>query len=201
MEDDQPFHHRPDHPEVFLVGPVLFLVDDRDGGLVRLRIVTGEDLPLERLIQRIQQLDRSLEPAVQRAFREPLQAKVAVLPYLTVERDVILIFLEQDLGEQAGVGDALVDGHQRHGSDLHAFLSLGWELRVVLERVFGADDLLHIEHPRLVLDNAGYLLAYFAVPGKIHALRLYHLGLEHGQILNHFSVLPLLSLFLSGFLL
>ena len=53
MEDDQPFHHRPDHPEVFLVGPVLSLVDDRDGGLVRLRIVTGKDLPLEEGTEKV----------------------------------------------------------------------------------------------------------------------------------------------------
>lgn len=41
---------------------------------------------------------------------------MTVLLYLPVERDVIFIFLKQYLGKQAGVGDALVDGHQRHGA-------------------------------------------------------------------------------------
>lgn len=48
-----------------------------------------------------------------------------VLLYLPVERDVIFILLKQYLGKQAGVGDALVDGHQRHGGHLHAFLPPG----------------------------------------------------------------------------
>lgn len=86
-----------------------------------------QNLLLKRLIQRIQQLDRFLEPAVLRAFCEPPHAEVALLPYLTVIRDVILVFLEQDLGKQAGVSDTLVDRYQRHWSDLHALLFLGWD--------------------------------------------------------------------------
>lgn len=82
-----------------------------------------------------------------------------VLLYLPVERDVIFILLKQYLGKQAGVGDALVDGHQRHGGNLHAFLPCGRKPGAVLERIFGTDDFLDIEHPRFVLDHFGYLFA------------------------------------------
>ena len=46
-------------------------------------------------------------------------------PYLTVERDVVFILLKQYFGKQAGISDALVNRHQRHGGNLHSFLSPG----------------------------------------------------------------------------
>ena len=159
MEDDQSLHDRPYHPQVFLVGPVLFLVDDRNSGFVRLYIVAGKDFLLELLIQRPEQLHRLFEPSVQRTFRKAFHPKMPVLLYLPVERDVIFILLKQYLGKQAGVGDALVDGHQRHGGNLHAFLPCGRKPGAVLERIFGTDDFLDIEHPRFVLDHFGYLFA------------------------------------------
>lgn len=196
MEDDQFFHDRPDHPEIFLISSVLFLVDDRNGGFIRLHIVTGENFLLLRFVQRFQQLYRFLEPSVQRASRQFLHAEVAVLLYLTVERNVILVFLEEDFGKQAGISDALGDGYQRHGSHLHTFLSLGRKLRIVLERIFGTDKFLYIEHSRFVFDNTGYLFAYSAVQGKVYAIRLNHFGFEYRQVFQHFSILPLLSLFI-----
>ena len=125
MEDDQFLHDRPYHPQVFLVSLVLFPVDDRNSGFVRLYIVAGKDFLLELLIQRPEQLHRFLEPSVQRTFRKAFHPKMPVLLYLTVERDMVFILLKQYLGKQAGVGNALVDGHQRHGGNLHAFLPLG----------------------------------------------------------------------------
>jgi len=142
---------------------VLSSVDDRDGGLVRLHIVARENLFLKRLIQGLQQFYRLLEPSVQRAFRKAFQPEMPVLPYLTVERDVVFIFLKQYLGKQAGISDALVNRHQRHGGNLHPFLSPGWKLRVVYERIFGADDFLDVKHSRLVFDKRGYLFTYLAV--------------------------------------
>ncbi|MBR8794061.1 hypothetical protein IX295_002937 [Bacteroides pyogenes] len=163
MEDDRLFHDRPYHPEVFLVGLVLFPVDHRNSGLVRLYIVTGKDLLSQHLIQRFEQFYRFLEPTIRRAFCKAFHPKMPVLLYLTVERKVIFILPEQYFGKQSGIGDALVDRHRRHGGNLHTFLSLGWKLRIVLERIFGTDDFLDIKHPRFVLDNPSYLFAYSAV--------------------------------------
>ena len=163
MEDDQFFHDRPDHPEVFLFRLVLSSVDDRDGGLVRLHIVAREDLFLKRLIQGLQQFYRLLEPSVQRAFRKAFQPEMPVLPYLTVERDVVFILLKQYLGKQAGISDALVNRHQRHGGNLHSFLSSRRKHGAVLECIFGTDDFLDVKHPRLVFDDFCYLFAYSTV--------------------------------------
>ena len=52
-----------------------------------------------------------------------------------------------------------------------------------------------------MFDNTGYLFAYSAVQGKVHAIRLNHFGFEYRQVFHHFPVLPLLFLFLSGLLL
>lgn len=90
MENDQFLHDRPYHPQVFLVSLVLFPVDDRDGGFVRLYIVAGKDFLLEPLIQGAEQLHRFLEPSVQCAFRKAFHPKMPVLLYLTVERDMVI---------------------------------------------------------------------------------------------------------------
>ena len=163
MEDGQLLHDRPYHPEIFLVGPVLFPVDDRNCSLVRLYIVAGEYFPFEFFIQRLKQFYCFLEPSVQRTFRQAFHSKMAVLLYLTVERDMIFILLKQYLGKQAGVGNAFVNGHQRHGGNLYAFLPLGRKLSAVLKRIFGTDDFLDVKHPRLVFDDPGYLFAYSTV--------------------------------------
>ena len=42
MADDQFLYDGPYHPEIFLVGSMLFLVDDWDGSLVCLYIVAGK---------------------------------------------------------------------------------------------------------------------------------------------------------------
>ena len=76
---------------------------------------------------------------------------------------MVFILLEQYIRKQAGVGDALVDRHQRHGGNLYPFLSLGRKLCVVLEPVFGTDDFLDVEHSRLVLDDLGHFFTYFTV--------------------------------------
>jgi len=192
MEDDQFLHDRPYHPEIFLVGPVLFPVDDRNGSLVRLYIVIGEDFPFEFFIQRFKQFHSFLEPSVQRTFGQAFHSKMAVLLYLTVERDMIFIFLKQYLGKQTGVSDTFVNGHQRHGSYLYAFLSSRRKQGAVLERIFGTDDYLDIKHTRFVFDDFGYLFANFTVQGQVHTGRFYNFGFEYGQLLQHFAVLTLL---------
>lgn len=88
---------------------------------------------------------------------------MAVLLYLSVERNMVFILLKQYLGKQAGVSDTLVDRHQRHGSYLHAFLPCGRKLGAVLERIFWTDDFLDVKHARLVFDDSCYLFAYSAV--------------------------------------
>ena len=163
MEDDQFLHDRPYHPQVFLVSLVLFPVDDRNSGFVRLYIVAGKDFLLELFIQRPEQLHRFLEPSIQCAFRKTFHPEMTVLLYLPVERDVIFILLKQYLGKQAGVGDALVDGHRRHGGNLHAFLPRGRKLGAVLESVFGTDNFLDVKHARLMFDDFCYLFAYSTV--------------------------------------
>ena len=163
MEYGQFFHNRPYHPEIFLVGPVLFPVDDRNCSLVRLYIVAGEDFPFEFFIQRLKQFYCFLEPAAQGAFGQTFHSKMAVLLYLTVERDMIFILLKQYFGKQTGVSDTFVNGHQRHGSYLYTFLSIRRKQGAVLESIFGTDDFLDVKHPRLVLDDFCYLFAYSTV--------------------------------------
>ena len=47
MEEDKPFHHCPNHPEVFFRCLLLVLVYDRSGGLICLTVVGFEHLLLE----------------------------------------------------------------------------------------------------------------------------------------------------------
>lgn len=130
MEDDQSLHDRPYHPEIFLVGPVLFPADDRNGSFVSLYIVTEEDFSFEFFIQRLKQFHRFPEPSLQRAFRKAFHSKMAVLLHLSVERDVIFILLKQYLVKQAGVGDALATGIDSIGAISTPFCPAG-ESRVL----------------------------------------------------------------------
>ena len=142
---------------------MFFSVNDRNCSFIRLYIVTGEDFPFEFFIQRLKQFHGFLEPAVQCTFGKAFHSKMAVLLYLTVERDMIFILLKQYLGKQAGVSNALVDGIMRHGSYLYAFLS-GWRKQgTILESIFGTDDHLDVKHSRLVFDDFCYLFAYSTV--------------------------------------
>lgn len=51
-----------------------------------------------------------------------------------------------------------------------------------------------------MFDNTGYLFTYSAEQGKVHAIRLNHLGFKYRQVFYHFSVLPFPAFSPGGFL-
>ena len=190
VEEHQPLHHRPYHPDVLLRRLVAVAVDDRDCRLVGLGVARLHDLGLKRAAERPEQLHGLLELAVHGALAQPLHAEVAVLLDLAVVGHVVLVLLEQDVGQQAGAGDALVDGQQRHGGHQHALLPLGSLCGVVLQAPLLADDLLDVELAGLVLHHAGHLLADLLVEGLVDTLGGDDHALQHGKALHHLAVLP-----------
>ena len=123
---------------------------------------------------------------------------MAVLLDLAVVRHVILVLLEQDLGQQAGSGDTLVDGQQGHGSNQYAAHSLGSRRGVVLQSPLLTDNLLDIQLARLVLHDACHLLADLPVKRLIEIIGGEDNLLQYGQVLHHDTVLLFLPALLLG---
>ena len=111
---------------------------------------------------------------------------------------MVLVLLEQDVGQQAGAGDALVDGQQRHRGYQHALLPLGSLGGVVLQPPLFADDLLDVELAGLVLDHAGHFLADLLVEGLVDTFWGDDHALQHGKAFHHLAVLPFACAVLLG---
>ena len=118
-------------------------------------------------ISRPEQTRCLFEPAVHGAFRQSLHAKVTELFDLTVVRHVVLIFLEQDLCQQAGTGDSLVDRQQGHGSNQYATHFFGSRGDVVFQAPLLADNLLDIKLAVLVLHDTCHLPANLLIEVRV----------------------------------
>ena len=198
MEEYQPFHHGPHHPEVFLRRLVGLLVDDRSGRLVGLYIVSLHDLLPEYFVKWLQEFHRLLEPAVHSAFRQALHAKMGVLLDLTVIRHVVLILLEQDLTEQAGTGDAFIYRQHGHGGNQHAAQALWSDGCVVLQAPLLTDNLLDVKLAGLMLHDTCHLLSDLLIEIPVEIIRREDYLFQYREVLHHDAVLPLLAAFLLG---
>ena len=69
VEDDQPLHHRPHHPEVFLRRLLPCVVYNGGGRLVGLVVVRPHHLGHQHVVEGPEQSGRLLEPAVDGALR------------------------------------------------------------------------------------------------------------------------------------
>ena len=78
MEDDQPLHHCPDHPEVFLGRLLLLTVYHGGGGLVGLAVVCLQHLGQQYVVKGLEQFDGLLEPAVDGAQRVRVVLQLAL---------------------------------------------------------------------------------------------------------------------------
>lgn len=107
--------------------------------------------------------------------------------YLTVERHVILVFLQKYLTEHTCIGDTFVDGELRKRCDQNSFATFDRFCRVN-QSVFGADNLYAVVFPRIKTKQGGCFLAYSAVSCEIKSLRLDRTCLENRKTVNIQSV-------------
>ena len=198
MEENQPLHYSPDHPQVFLYRLVGILVYNWSCCFVCLYIACCHDLRPEYFVEGLEQCDRLLEPAVHGAFRQAFQPKVTVLLDLAVVGHMVLILLQQDLGEQACPSYPLINRQQGHGSHQYTAHTLGSDCGIILQAPLLANNLLDVQHSRLVLNNARDLLPDLLVKRLVKILRLEYELLQYGQVLRHETVLPFLPALLPG---
>ena len=98
MEEYQPLYYSPDHPQIFLMGLMGSLVQNRNGCLVPLQIIGLHDFRLEHFIKGLEQFYGRFEPTVYRTFA-CLESQVSELLDLTLERKVVFIFLKEDFAQ------------------------------------------------------------------------------------------------------
>ena len=106
---------------------------------------------------------------------------------------MVLVLLQQDLCQQTGTGDTLIDRQQGHGSNQHTAHALGGDRRVVLQPPLLADDFLDVQLAGFVLHDTCHLLANLLVEIPVEIVRCEDHLLQHGQVLHHDAVLLLLT--------
>ena len=115
-EGRQPLCHGTQQPDVLTVGLMGGLVDDVRGRLVGLAVVAFQNLTHQRLIKGTQEGHGAFEPSSDGRLLDAAHPKMGQLPDLPVERHVVLVLLQQDLGKEARPGYALVYREQWHGA-------------------------------------------------------------------------------------
>lgn len=109
VEEDQGLYDRPCQPHVALHRPPLLAVDDRDGALVGLQVVKRQHVIPQAVVHRPHQVGHAVEPALNGWLPE-FDAQPLVHPNLAVERQVVGILSDDELGEQRCAGIALGEG-------------------------------------------------------------------------------------------
>lgn len=115
VEEYEWLYNRPRQPHVALYRPPLLAVDDRDGALVRLKVVKRQHVVSQAAVHRPHQVGHAVEPALYGRLPE-FDAQPLVHPYLAVERQVVGILSDDELGEQRCAGIALGEGFRGDGS-------------------------------------------------------------------------------------